>query len=179
MIGFCVYRWDPYHHGDDHDTGYGILGKPATRRHEADGGVSFHHHEVVGAKMVRKLVMWKTNKEDRSPDFPTYVVHLTDYSPNRQVPLQREIRVSSSQQQMNGLWDELETKSFVKGWEDGSQADQLGIFEVGDRLRGVGELPFVDGGFEQAINLVRDLVILFMKNVKKKTVKQQRWVVCH
>ena len=24
------------------------IGKPATRRHEADGGVSFHHHEVVG-----------------------------------------------------------------------------------------------------------------------------------
>jgi poly(A) polymerase len=30
------------------------IGKPATRKHEADGGVSFHHHEVVGAKMVRK-----------------------------------------------------------------------------------------------------------------------------
>jgi poly(A) polymerase len=30
------------------------VGKPATRRHEPDGGVSFHHHEVVGAKMTRK-----------------------------------------------------------------------------------------------------------------------------
>ena len=30
------------------------IGKPATRRLESDGGVSFHHHEVVGAKMVRK-----------------------------------------------------------------------------------------------------------------------------
>ncbi len=30
------------------------IGKPVTRRHEPDGGVSFHHHEVVGAKMVRK-----------------------------------------------------------------------------------------------------------------------------
>lgn len=30
------------------------IGKPATRRHEANGGVSFHHHEVVGAKMTRK-----------------------------------------------------------------------------------------------------------------------------
>ena len=30
------------------------IGKPATRRHEVGGGVSFHHHEVVGAKMVRK-----------------------------------------------------------------------------------------------------------------------------
>ncbi|MCW2560803.1 MAG: tRNA nucleotidyltransferase [Mycobacterium sp.] len=30
------------------------IGKPGTRRHEAEGGVSFHHHEVVGAKMTRK-----------------------------------------------------------------------------------------------------------------------------
>jgi poly(A) polymerase len=30
------------------------IGKPATRKHEVDGGVSFHHHEVVGAKMARK-----------------------------------------------------------------------------------------------------------------------------
>jgi poly(A) polymerase len=30
------------------------IGKPSTRKHEPDGGVSFHHHEVVGAKMVRK-----------------------------------------------------------------------------------------------------------------------------
>ncbi|MDD4866582.1 MAG: CCA tRNA nucleotidyltransferase [Mycobacterium sp.] len=30
------------------------IGKPATRRHEPNGGVSFHHHEVIGAKMVRK-----------------------------------------------------------------------------------------------------------------------------
>jgi len=43
---------------------------------------------------------------------------------------------------------------FVRGWEHGSQAEQLGIFEVGDRLRGVGELPFVDQGFDQAVNLI-------------------------
>jgi poly(A) polymerase len=30
------------------------IGKPPTRKHEPDGGVSFHHHEVVGAKMARK-----------------------------------------------------------------------------------------------------------------------------
>jgi poly(A) polymerase len=30
------------------------IGKPATRRHEPGGRVSFHHHEVVGAKLVRK-----------------------------------------------------------------------------------------------------------------------------
>jgi poly(A) polymerase len=30
------------------------VGKPATRRFEDGGGVSFHHHEVVGAKLVAK-----------------------------------------------------------------------------------------------------------------------------
>nr|WP_111764908.1 CCA tRNA nucleotidyltransferase [Nakamurella deserti] len=30
------------------------IGKPGTRRFESGGGVSFHHHEVVGAKLVRK-----------------------------------------------------------------------------------------------------------------------------
>lgn len=43
---------------------------------------------------------------------------------------------------------------FVKGWSSGGQADCLGIFEIGDRLRGVGELPFVDGGFDGAVKLI-------------------------
>jgi poly(A) polymerase len=30
------------------------IGKPDTRRREDDGRVSFHHHEVVGAKLVRR-----------------------------------------------------------------------------------------------------------------------------
>ena len=30
------------------------IGKPKTRKFETDGGVSFHHHEVVGARMVKK-----------------------------------------------------------------------------------------------------------------------------
>ncbi|HOC14359.1 MAG TPA: CCA tRNA nucleotidyltransferase [Propionicimonas sp.] len=30
------------------------IGKPRTRRFEADGKVSFHHHDVVGAKLTRK-----------------------------------------------------------------------------------------------------------------------------
>ena len=40
------------------------IGKPATRRHEAGGRVSFHHHEVVGAKLVRKrLTALRFSKE--------------------------------------------------------------------------------------------------------------------
>ena len=46
--------------------------------------------------MVRKLVMWQTNKESEGDDFPAFVIHYTDYSPNRKTPLERETRVSSS-----------------------------------------------------------------------------------
>ncbi|MDR1213129.1 MAG: CCA tRNA nucleotidyltransferase [Propionibacteriaceae bacterium] len=30
------------------------IGKPKTRRYETDGKVSFHHHDIVGAKLARK-----------------------------------------------------------------------------------------------------------------------------
>ena len=30
------------------------IGKPKTRKFEKEGGVSFHHHEMVGARMVKK-----------------------------------------------------------------------------------------------------------------------------
>lgn len=71
---------------------------------------------LKGAQMVRKLLLWKTNKESESEAFPAFVIHLTDYSPNRKVPLQREIRVSNSQEQIGELWDSLDQKYFVKGW---------------------------------------------------------------
>lgn len=44
---------------------------------------------------------------------------------------------------------------FVKGVVKGGQADRLGIFMVGDRLQGVGELPLAEGGFEKAVMMVR------------------------
>jgi poly(A) polymerase len=33
------------------------IGKPKTRKFESGGGVSFHHHEVVGAKIARKRLV--------------------------------------------------------------------------------------------------------------------------
>ncbi len=48
--------------------------------------------QLKGETMVRKFVIWKTNKETHSDEFPAYVVHYTDFSPNRQSPLAREVR---------------------------------------------------------------------------------------
>ncbi|WP_373284161.1 CCA tRNA nucleotidyltransferase [Gordonia jinhuaensis] len=53
------------------------IGKPATRRHEPDGGVSFHHHEVVGAKMVRKRLRALKYPKQTIEDIATLVfLHL-------------------------------------------------------------------------------------------------------
>lgn len=66
--------------------------------------------------MVRKLLIWKTNKED-SPDFPAYVVYLTDFSPNRKNPLERDIKVSNSKTVAYRLFEEMATANFIGGWE--------------------------------------------------------------
>jgi hypothetical protein len=39
--------------------------------------------------------------------FPAYVVYLTEYGPNRKTPLERDIRVSNSREQIEELWQEL------------------------------------------------------------------------
>jgi hypothetical protein len=72
--------------------------------------------QMKGQTMVRKLVMWQTNKEKETEDYPAFVVHFTDYSPNRKTPLERDIRVSSSQQQIDELWKELVDENIAKGW---------------------------------------------------------------
>ena len=71
--------------------------------------------ELKGALMVRKFVMWKTNKEVE-PEFAAYVIHYTDFSPNRKQPMTRDIRVSDSKDQIMALWEELKTKNVKGGW---------------------------------------------------------------
>jgi ATP-dependent DNA ligase len=70
---------------------------------------------LKGQTMVRKLVLWKTNKEAEGK-FPAYVVALTDFSPNRKTPLEREIRISNSRDQIGQLWKGLAEEYIVKGW---------------------------------------------------------------
>jgi hypothetical protein len=70
-----------------------------------------------GATMVRKLLLWKTNKEQLSRDHHAYVLHLTDYSPNRESPLNHEIRVSSSEAQIRRMFAAWKEQVFVGGWK--------------------------------------------------------------
>lgn len=71
---------------------------------------------LKGQMMVRKLILWKTNKETEADGFPAYVLHFTDYSPDRKQPLQRDLRISNSLEQMHGLWQGLFEENIKKGW---------------------------------------------------------------
>ena len=70
---------------------------------------------LKGQTAVRKLLLWKTNKEEDG-GFPSFVLHYTDYSPTRKEPLSREIRVSNSRDQIEALWKEFHSENIVKGW---------------------------------------------------------------
>ena len=60
------------------------IGKPRTRRFEEAGGVSFHHHEVVGAKMAReRLGILKYSKEITDAVCRLVELHLRFYGYGR------------------------------------------------------------------------------------------------
>jgi hypothetical protein len=71
--------------------------------------------DLKGQTMVRKFVMWKTNKET-TDEFPAYVMHFTDFSPNRKDSLSREVRVSSCPMQMEQLFASLKEENIKAGW---------------------------------------------------------------
>ena len=81
--------------------------------------------DAKGSLSVRKILAWKTNKEAADPRFPAYVVHYTDYSATRKVPLQRTVRCAPTlDEAMRQLDAVLADKKVVKdgkltrGWEE-------------------------------------------------------------
>ncbi len=69
-----------------------------------------------GLTAVRKLVMWKTNKEEADPAFSAFVVHFTDYSPGRKDPLQRTVRLAPTLELAKQIADDIIAKEIKKGW---------------------------------------------------------------
>jgi len=72
---------------------------------------------LKGGLAVRKLLVWKTNKESQDASYPAFVVHFTDYSPGRQEPLQREVRLAPSAELVEALATEMLAENIKKGWE--------------------------------------------------------------
>ena len=77
--------------------------------------------ETKGKLAVRKLLLWKTNKEEASNEYPAYVVHWTDYSPGRKQPLQRTVKVASDEKTAGEIAEALIAKNVKKGWKEVSE----------------------------------------------------------
>jgi hypothetical protein len=73
--------------------------------------------ETKGKIAVRKLAVWKTNKETADSAFPAYVVHWTDYSAGRGTPLDREVRLAMEEGIAMQLADKMIADNIKKGWE--------------------------------------------------------------
>jgi hypothetical protein len=66
---------------------------------------------------VRKLVLWKTNKETVDSRYSAYVCHWTDYSPGRKQPLQRVVRLAAAIDDAERIGDELVAEKIKGGWD--------------------------------------------------------------
>lgn len=69
-----------------------------------------------GGTAVRKFVAWATGRADKDPRYPAFVVAFTDFSPGRKEPLQRELRVASSEPRIRALAAAWEAENIKKGW---------------------------------------------------------------
>ncbi len=70
-----------------------------------------------GKMAVRKLLVWKTHKEEVSKGaYPAFVAHFTDYSSGRKDPLKREVRLAPTEEQVMIMADEMIAKNIKKGW---------------------------------------------------------------
>ena len=72
--------------------------------------------EGAGKVDVRKLVLWKTNKE--SAGYPAFVVHWTDYSATRKSPLDREVRLAPNEAEANKIAEAMIVDNIKKGWSE-------------------------------------------------------------
>ena len=69
-----------------------------------------------GINMVRKFVIWKTNKEDTG-EYPAFVYHYTDFSPSRADVLKKDLKISNSKKQIEEIFNDEILKNIKKGWE--------------------------------------------------------------
>lgn len=75
--------------------------------------------ESVDKVDVRKLVVWKTNKE--AAGYSAFVVHWTDYSATRKSPLDREVRLAPTEQTAMVITENMISENIKKGWSEKAQ----------------------------------------------------------
>ena len=65
---------------------------------------------------VRKVLVWRTNKDAVDPEYPAYVVCFVDYSNGRKDPLKREVRIAPDEATAMALADEMAKEGHKRGW---------------------------------------------------------------
>jgi hypothetical protein len=70
-----------------------------------------------GKTTVQKLLVWKTNKEKIDSHYPAFVIHWTDYSPNRKDQLKREVRLAPDEKTAKKIAEDMIEGNIKKGWE--------------------------------------------------------------
>ncbi len=93
---------------------------------EADGGVERRDAVIAvrrvwtkatkGKNAVRKLLVWSTGRE--CDGWPAWVVHFTDYSPERKTPLERTFRAARSRTEAEAIAARLIEENVKKGWDE-------------------------------------------------------------
>lgn len=84
---------------------------------------------------------------DRSSSLGLFLSEVESVNVNEMDPATRE-------QWLAATADAVPGEVFIQEIIPGGQADKIGVFTVGDRLLGVGELPLAGGGFVRATELV-------------------------
>jgi AAA+ superfamily predicted ATPase len=67
--------------------------------------------------LIRKFLLWKTNRETADPLWPPYVAYFTDFAPGRKEPLKTDLRVASSLETIQPHVDEWLAANVKRGWE--------------------------------------------------------------
>ena len=94
------------------------IGKPATRRFESGGKVSFHHHDVVGAKLVRKrLAALRFSKDEIDGVAELIFLHLRFHG-------------YSSGMEGDAPWTDAAVRRYVR--DAGDQLERLHILTRAD-----------------------------------------------
>jgi len=73
--------------------------------------------ETKGKLAVRKLLVWQTNKQATAPGWPAWIVHFTDYSPDRKTPLERTVKTATNAAEAEVVAEGLVAENVKKGWE--------------------------------------------------------------
>ena len=70
---------------------------------------------------LRKLVVWRTNKESVDSAYSPWVAYFTDFSPGREPPLKTDIRVASTREKIEAHADLWLASKIKQGWKAVSQ----------------------------------------------------------